>query len=165
MIRNMRETSSRDFNNLERLIYTFPELSTLSSIQRDVYYSALARALIFGWIQMLEGRVNRENIIRIFARVTTPTIHRFSYRFLEENNLHPEWFAEAISSHIRNNDVPPFIWRRLLSSDIAVGNTSLAILLIRKFRHEITEEMKENILNLISIHDARNTFRYREVIQ
>ena len=161
MISIMRETSDKDFVNLERLIYRFPDVSIASTIQLDIYYRALARAIIFGWIQLLEGRVTRDNIIRIFSRINTREIHQYSYTFLEENNLHPEWFVDAINPITACNNIPPFIWRRLLPTAISVSNTGLAIVLIKKFRNQITDQMKDEIIDMVSRYDSRNTLYYR----
>ena len=160
MIRDMRETSDKDFANLERLIYMFPEISTLSAAQLNLYYNALARALIFGWVSIFDGRINRDNIINVFARITTPTIHRLSRRFLDENNLHSEWFVDAINPYIRRDNIPPSIWKRLLPTAISVRNTSLAVSMIKKFRNQITDEMKNKILDLVATYDVPGTRLY-----
>lgn len=137
MNKYLHEKYKHGFNVLNTII-------NLMKVPNHVRNKALGIAVEKGFVYLLDGNTNKDNIVGIFASIpqrwkTDPE----SYKFLEQKGLRPDLFKDTLEGKDKGD-----LWKKVIATAAAYGNITLVNHLRNLYNKYITPEMMQKLSSM-----------------
>lgn len=135
------------------------------NVDKDIVYKAIAKALSRGWYEIVDGQINKKNMINVMAYLPSVLLNSRSVTFFKTVSKrlklpNYEWFEYYLSDKKRKGLITEieekyisssnwlYFWQNLLISAIKADNKQLVKSIIFKHIDDIDDEFKRHILIL-----------------
>ena len=112
----------------------------------------LAFAFKNGWIELLDGRISKNNIISIISLQPVGPVNKRSQFLLEKYDIDPSVFSLLLEG----NNVSPSIWRIVLANAIHYNNLALVKMLVTQYKSSITTDMYRKMISLSRTEEMKD---------